>query len=265
MRTICEIGRAKINFTLDVKGKAGDLHELDMLVCSIDLHDVVRVSLSRDGKTRCVMDGVPQNGSNSAVRAAGILSERFGCPGLDISIEKGIPVCGGFGGSSADAAAVIRAAVRLLDLDEKQITPEFLLRAGSDVPAMYRNGLKRVRGKGQIIDFIHADLPYKIGFMSNRRINTRDAFALFDELRLVGGDSTERALEALGRGEDLTGFLSNDLYAPAVRICPGIRDDLEKIKDLGAVAACMTGSGGSVYGLFAGAVPGELRRAEIAE
>lgn len=264
MDTVSEFAPAKLNLTLDIVGESSGFHLLDMLVCSIDTGDTVTLSERKDKNIVCRMNGEIQNGSNSAVRAARLIMGTFKTSGFDIEIQKRIPMAGGLGGSTADGTAVVRAASKLLDINAKKITADWLINLGSDAPCMYANGLKRVRGIGQIIDFIDINLPYKVGYIANNAVDTKAAYALFDKLKIKGGNSTERAVGKMDNNSfDIAEYLSNDLFLPAITLCPEINSDLTKIKNYSPAAYSMSGSGGTVYGLFENTVPSSLLSAAL--
>ena len=96
----------KINLTLDVVGSFGEgYHKLDTVMASIGIFDIVEVNLS--DKICVFMDTRECDESNTAFKVAKICHEQYSIPPLKIEITKGIPFCGGLGGSSADASAVL--------------------------------------------------------------------------------------------------------------------------------------------------------------
>ena len=99
---------AKINLTLDVFEKTNGLHLLDTVIAPVNLSDDVEVNFFEDKEVTCTMDGVLQDETNSAVKAARIMIEEYDLPGADITIQKGIPLSAGLGGSTADGVAVFR-------------------------------------------------------------------------------------------------------------------------------------------------------------
>ena len=163
---IFERAKGKINLTLDITGESGGFHLLDMLVATIDLFDDVKITYRADDKIECVQDGEIADEKNSAYRAAKLMKDTFGTRGFTVEITKRIPLAGGLGGSCADGVAVVRGVEKMLGINHDFITPEFLLKVGSDAPSMYFDGIKRVRGIGDKVDFIDIKLPYKVGFLA---------------------------------------------------------------------------------------------------
>src|SRR3954471_22148139 len=137
------LAQAKVNLSLRVLAKEPDgFHSIETVFLRIALGDDVRVHIRELTRTlRCgVMRDEPEE-KNLAYRAAAAYAEQTGWPhGFEIVIKKRIPICGGLGGGSADAAAVLRI---LNTLAEKPLPWEKLCalatRIGSDVPFLASN------------------------------------------------------------------------------------------------------------------------------
>ena len=261
---IFERAKGKINLTLDITGESGGFHLLDMLVATIDLFDDVKITYRADDKIECVQDGEIADEKNSAYRAAKLMKDTFGIRGFTVEITKRIPLAGGLGGSCADGVAVVRGVEKMLGINHDFITPEFLLKVGSDAPSMYFDGIKRVRGIGDKVDFIDIKLPYKVGFLAENEVDTTACFKMYDDMKLCGGNSTEKLIKEFSKGNaNVTNMLKNDLFLPAVRINPEVKQGYERILKTGADAVSMSGSGGTVFGLFSGDVPDFLVKTEF--
>src|SRR5256885_11116759 len=136
------LAQAKINLSLRVLGKNPDgYHSIETVFLRLELGDDVRLHVREKMRSlRCgVMRDQPQE-ENLAFRAATLFSAETGWPsGFEIVIKKRIPIGGGLGGGSPDAAAVVR---RLNPLSPRPISPEALrdlpARLGSDVPFLAR-------------------------------------------------------------------------------------------------------------------------------
>ena len=261
---IFERAKGKINLTLDITGESGGFHLLDMLVATIDLFDDVKITYRADDKIECVQDGEIADEKNSAYRAAKLMQDTFKTRGFTVEITKRIPLAGGLGGSCADGVAVVRGIEKMLGIKHDFITAEFLLKVGSDAPSMYFDGIKRVRGIGNKVDFIDIKLPYKVGFLAENEVDTTACFKMYDDMKLCGGNSTEQLIKEFSKGNaNVTNMLKNDLFLPAVRINPDVKKAYERILKTGADAVSMSGSGGTVFGLFSGDVPDFLVKTEF--
>ena len=155
---------AKLNLTLDVLRKRPDgYHDLRMIMQSITLADELTLEENGTGELRVHSDlrFLPVGEKNLAAQAALRYWQARGLPprGLDIAIEKRIPVCAGMGGGSSDAAAVLRA---LNQRDGSPFSLEELARigerVGSDVPYCVLGGTALAEGKGEALTPL-PDLP----------------------------------------------------------------------------------------------------------
>lgn len=258
MERVFEYAKAKINLTLDIVGRKGSYHLLDMVVASISLADEVEIFSRNDKKCSCIMDGALVDESNSAIRACKMMQQQFKCNGFDMIITKKIPYSGGLGGSTADGVAVIKGIARILDIPRNKISNEFLIGLGSDAPCMYDDGLKRVRGLGEIVEKLDYLPKYNIGIIGGTGVSTPQCYAKFDEMKLSSSFSTLKILQSLEKGEeDFYKYFSNDLTLPAIALNPEIANAMEAMSKARALKANMSGSGSAVYGLFEGEHPSE--------
>lgn len=150
---------AKVNLTLDILGVKDGYHQLDSLVIALDLYDLITVKKRKDGKIRVFSRGegsesIPEE-KNNAFKAAVAFQSEFSCGGAEISVFKNIPVGAGLGGSSADAAGVLRAMKKLFCIVPSPENERKILAiadgTGSDVRAMYTGGTCRMRGRGETV------------------------------------------------------------------------------------------------------------------
>ena len=258
MQTIRLRANAKLNLALDVTGRREDgYHLMDMVMQSVDLYDLVELSVGGDFPGIRVQTGarfVPSDRRNTAYRAAELLAERagFAPDGISISIKKNIPTRAGLGGGSADAAAVLVGLERLLDLG---IPPRELARigegVGADVPFCVLGGTARVTGIGELVQPID---PLKKGrfviLMPRVGNSTRELFSLLDRGEGLEHPEVEACQRAISRGDlpalgESLGNLFQQVGDPA---------ETRRLRLLllenGALGACLTGSGAAVYGLF---------------
>ncbi len=264
--------RAKINLTLGITGKRDDgYHTVEMVMQSVSLCDNVRVEVSgKPGgiKLSCTREGLPIDSRNLAYRAAEVFYKTAGIPVGEclIHIEKRIPLEAGLAGGSADAAAVLAA---LDSLHGTRLSLDALcgmgLLLGADVPYCIRRGTMLAEGIGDKLTRLPS-LPVcwavlcKPGF----GISTKEAYAAFDQLDGLPMPDTEGVIKALGSG-DLAGVcarLSNQLEAAAFSH-PEIGEIKDVMRKNGALGALMSGSGPTVYGLFAERSTAEEAQAKL--
>ena len=250
---------AKLNVFLRVLGRRGDgYHELESLVLPISLADGVRVRRA-DG-LRVTVKGaerlagaVPAGGLNLALVAAlalGDVCERSG--GAEIEITKRIPVAGGLGGGSADAAATLLA---LNELWGCRLDPATLAdvgaRVGSDVPAMLVGGPVLMRGRGELIAPATVARSWWVIVSFGFGVRSPDAYRWWDEDGASSGPDPEPLLDAAETGdvEVLGPLLFNDLEPPVFARHPEVAEAKARLLEAGALGAVMSGSGSSVAGL----------------
>lgn len=245
---------AKANLSLNITGRRDGLHTLDSVMMSLDCFDTVTVAERGDDNINVRFVGADIGADNTAFKAAHAVKRIIGCNGFDIEVEKGIPVGGGLGGSSADGAAVLRALDLLYRLPERGVDMRAVaLSVGSDVPFMLTGGLARVRGTGEDLFFMENKLAlFAVGLMSDS-VSTAAAYGKFDKLYPSGAfcpTDTDRMCERLLDGDcGALEYCGNALYAPAVALQPDIARNAELLRACGATVN-MTGSGGTVLGYF---------------
>ena len=246
---------AKINLTLDVGAKNGDFHPIDSLVTTVDICDEIAVSRRKDDEIRLIMRGVGETRikqrENNAYKAAVAFKERFKTGGVNIEINKKIPLGGGLGGSSADVAGVLRALSELYGVDEsvKPLADEI----GSDCGYMLTGGTARIGGRGEIVEPLSDDIDaFVVLVFAEDGVSTKDCYALFDEMADAKENRTEKAVAAAENGDftAMCGFVGNDLAAPAAKLNAEVEKNLAALKDLSPSAYSVSGSGSVTFALY---------------
>lgn len=248
---------AKVNLDLRVLGVRPDgYHELRTVFQTIELHDVL-VFRSRRGPfmLRCRAAGVPLDAGNLVWKAAAALWTALGRVGdvsdTTVSIEKKIPVQSGLGGGSADAAAALMALGRLWGGAPLALLREVGTTLGADVPFFLAGGTALGLGRGEEI-YPLVDLPphWIVIIRPPFGVSTAEAYAWYDEDRAAGLREI-RELQLLPvPWPSRAAQMINDLEPPVLRRHPEIGLLKAHLKDAGAVAAAMSGSGSAVFGLF---------------
>lgn len=262
-----EKAKAKLNLALKIKGKSGAYHLLDGVAVTVNLFDRVIVKTRRDKKIILKTRGLPLEKQcdyvpekDNAYKAAKLYCEKCGTSGAEITLYKNIPMSGGMGGSSTDAAAVLRAMERLYKsgADLKDLANAL----GSDTAYLLEGGACRLRGRGEIITPVNIknDIYFSVCFLSSG-VDTGECFNLFDEKFLMPPQNDaaaesadngliDRLISGLESGTPDFSLFENDLYAPAKSILPEIENALESYKSLSPSVALMTGSGSTVFAIF---------------
>lgn len=245
---------AKLNLTLDVVGVNGNYHEIESLVASVNIYDTVSVKKRQDGKITLTMKGRPVDCpiiENNAYKTAKLFIDTFGTTGVDITVEKAIPVAGGLGGSSADIAGVLLALNGLYELNaEIEALANDL---GSDANYMLHGGYAVLKGRGEIVEKSDADRKiYVVLITDDKPVSARNCYKKFDQKKKLYPSITIDAEKSLFTGdlEELLPILKNDLGASASELAPNVKHNLFNLKKAGAVNAIVTGSGPTVCGFF---------------
>lgn len=247
---------AKLNLTLSVTGKEGGYHLIDSLACMTDLCDSVVAKKRNDGRVRVEMHGlgseyIPPE-ENNAVKAAELYTRTFGTGGADITVYKNIPMGGGLGGSSADAAGVMRAMAMLYGAGSESRLKALCDELGSDAGYMFTGGFARIGGRGEKVRALScAAKLYFLLLMPGEGVSTAKCYARYD-LAPVSFARTEEAVRALLSGDirALGKALGNDLYPAASALNPQVAMAVEELSAFSPLGVSMTGSGSGVFALF---------------
>jgi 4-diphosphocytidyl-2-C-methyl-D-erythritol kinase len=246
----------KINLYLAV----GDLlnsgyHELTTLFHAVSLVDEVTVrnadvlSLTITGEGA---EQLPLDERNLAWQAAELMAEHVGrAPDVSISIDKSIPVAGGMGGGSADAAAVLVAINALWELGvARRDLHTLAAKLGSDVPFALHGGTALGTGRGEELATVLARNTFHwVLAFADGGLSTPKVFRELDRLREVGApprlDDPEPVVAALAAGdpEQLAPLLGNELQPAALSMKPALRRVLRAGVEAGALAGIVSGSG----------------------
>lgn len=253
---------AKINLFLDVTGKRTDgYHDLISLMCPVRIHDTVRLSFDDagipDGLTvTCPHPDVPSGPANLAWKAASAFFTETGISGsMAVLIDKQIPVGAGLGGGSSDAAAVITA----LNLHyNKPLSYERLMDIGrgigADVPFFIFGRPAVATGIGEKLSFFPGLPPAAMVIIyPGTPVSTGEVYKRLNLALTKTKKIHTKFIFKSGWEADLPKRLYNALEPAAMQICPEIKSARQALLDCGAAGALMSGSGSSVFGIFADA------------
>lgn len=252
-----ERARAKVNLYLHITGRRADgYHDLDSLAVFPDVGDNLSV-VDADGLGLKVTGpfgpALAGGGDNLVLRAARALLQAAGAThGAALTLEKNLPVASGIGGGSADAAAALRLLDRVwgLGLSARQLAA-IALGLGADVPVCLAGSPARMSGIGEVIGVAPA-LPDCGMVLVNPGVPVATADVFRGRIDAYSDPATlpARWADACALADAL-GSLSNDLEAPALRLCPPIGDALVWLRGRPCCRfARMSGSGATCFGLF---------------
>jgi len=249
---------AKVNLDLRVLGvRADGYHELRTVFQTIELHDTL-VCAEQPGPftLKCRTAGVPLDSSNLIWKAAAALWLALGRGGdirdVVVQIDKKIPVEAGLGGGSADAAAALMALGRLWGGAPITLLREVGGTIGADVPFFLSGGTALGLGRGEEI-YPLVDLPphFVVIVRPPFGVSTAEAYGWYDEDRASGQRDENREFQQLPvPWPTRAAQMINDLEPPVMRRHPEIGAIKQQLRELGATAAAMSGSGSAVFGLF---------------
>jgi 4-diphosphocytidyl-2-C-methyl-D-erythritol kinase len=255
--TLVVRAHAKVNLDLRVLGSRPDgYHELRTVFQTIELHDVL-VCAAHPGPftLKCRTAAVPLDETNLVWLAAAGLWKALGRAGKPrdavITIKKTIPVSAGLGGGSSDAAAALQALAKLWGGAALTLLREVASGIGADVPFFLSGGTALGLGRGEEI-YPLVDLPphWVVVVRPAFGVSTAEAYSWYDDDR-AAGLREPRELQILPvPWPTRAAQMINDLEPPVLRRHPEIADLKSMLKDAGAVAAAMSGSGSAVFGLF---------------
>jgi 4-diphosphocytidyl-2-C-methyl-D-erythritol kinase len=253
---------SKINLGLHVIRKRDDgFHELETVLYPLDLCDALEIIPATDGITEFTSSGnlIPGDiNDNLCVKAWDILNRDYELPPVKIHLHKKIPVGAGLGGGSSDAAFSLKVINELFDLKlSKENLQQYAEQLGSDCSFFLENSPVYATGRGEIMS------PYPISLEGYSLVlvkpgilvNTPDAYAGItskqpeNPLKEILGLSTEK-------WKDL---LINDFEETIFRKFAEPGEIKSRLYEMGAVYACMSGSGSSVFGIFRGKPPEDAK------
>lgn len=268
-----DAARAKINLTLRITGRRADgYHELESLVVFAGIVDTLTLEPAAHTSLDIIgpfAGAIGAAGDNLVLKAFNALATLVpGLKGGRFHLDKHIPVAGGVGGGSADAAAALRLLARHNDLsfdDARLMTAA--LRTGADVPVCFVSRACIMTGVGERLS-PPLQLPELPALLVNPRVgvSTRDVFAA---LAKSGLQKAGRALGGVPRDAGaLDEFLrghGNDLTASAIACAPVIGEVLAMLEGLpGVRLARMSGSGATCFALFATEAEAKAAESQLA-
>ncbi|MEZ6183990.1 MAG: 4-(cytidine 5'-diphospho)-2-C-methyl-D-erythritol kinase [Planctomycetota bacterium] len=272
--TVHERAPAKTNLFLEILGKRPDgYHALDTVFVELSLADALRVEPAPEGTLSLTIEGAPelaQEPDNLVLRAARLLRARRGSPelGAEVTLTKHVPIGGGLGGGSSDAAAALRALNHLWELAAAPAELEALAgELGSDVAFFVRGGVQRGTGRGEVLEPIPPcpALPLVL-LVPPFGCPTPAVY------RALAGSIPERPrrprdlVSALGHGpEAVAAQVFNRLEGAALSAFPALAPLLADLRAApGVLAGWVSGSGSTLIGLCATPPEADVAAAALA-
>lgn len=255
--TVTVSAPAKLNLYLDVVGKRGDgYHNIESVMQSIELCDIVTVTVDTEEKSdrvtiTCTDPSIPCGKDNICVKAVSEFYKYYGDEhyGVDIHIEKNIPVGAGMGGGSADAAAVAVAMNRALNtfLDSEELC-NIAANIGADVPFCVVGKTQYCTETGDMLRQLShiPDCIFVVG-KGSESVSTAEAYKDIDNAEKLMTED----VAAVFCSDDINIIAENcrNIFEQTVKL-PEVNEIKDIIAKSGALCSCMTGSGSAVFGIF---------------
>ena len=261
MDTITLKAHAKINLGLRVLGKRDDgYHEIITIMQRVSLCDSITLEKAESEVVYTGPSLTVNPGDNLCVKAAEGFRKQFGNElGVRINLEKRIPTGSGLGGGSSDAGAVLRGMAALYGIgdDGKPRLEEIGALIGSDVLFFTRNlSAALCRGRGEIISNSQGLTGnwYILLLMPNFSISTGKAYRTLDDCLTFNSGRVKLSVRDFSeyQGGIPTAGMGNDFEHPVFTAHPELEYARDRMIELGAIHAAMTGSGSAIYGVFDG-------------
>lgn len=251
---------AKINLGLEVLRRRNDgFHDINTVFAAVGVFDTITLALRPDREIVMRVEGnreLETGEGNLCVQAARRLRQIAAeeLPGLDITLEKRIPMGAGLGGGSSDAAAVLRGAATLWELpaDEDEMH-RLALGLGSDVPFFLSGAISRASSRGEMLVPLEIDLSGLSILLVNPGIHLPTPWA-YKAVGRAGERPASDLAATIRRGlvhpEILRDELVNDFEKGVFAEYPRLAEIKGSLYAAGAIFALMSGSGSTLFGLF---------------
>ncbi|MEX6587613.1 4-(cytidine 5'-diphospho)-2-C-methyl-D-erythritol kinase [Paraclostridium bifermentans] len=259
MNSIDLKSRAKVNLSIDVLGKREDgYHLVEMIMQTIDLYDKLKITEIEENSILIKSNSldIPLNEDNIMYKAVNLLKNQFNVEkGIEISIEKNIPVAAGMAGGSSNAAAVLVGLNKLwnLGLSENELK-NIGLKLGADVPFCITGGSALAEGIGEELTNIKG-LPEDLNILvckPNIFVSTKEVYQSLNMDKVKRRPKNKELIDALQK-EDVK-FISENMVNVLEEVTSLKYSEIGQIEDImiknKALGSMMSGSGPTVFGLF---------------
>lgn len=251
--------KAKINLSIDVLGKREDgYHLVEMIMQTIDLYDIIKIKEIEIDEINIKSNSsdIPLNENNIVYKAAKVLKDQFNVKnGVEIFIEKNIPVAAGMAGGSSNAAAVLVGLNKLWNLNLSEVRlQEIGLKLGADVPFCISGSAALARGIGEELTYIKGLSKDTVILVCkpNLFVSTKDVYEGLDLQNIKNRPDNEFLIECLKKGD--INLLATNMVNVLETVTSKIHEEIKDIENImlehNALGSMMSGSGPTVFGLF---------------
>ena len=249
---------AKINLGLDVLGRRENgYHDVRMVMQTIYLYDKVTLNKTEEPgiQLKTNLSYLPVDDKNIAYKAAKMLMEEFNIEdGIEIILDKHIPVAAGLAGGSSNAAAVLVGMNRLVQLGlSQQELMDRGVKLGADVPYCVMRGTVLAEGIGEILTPL-TPMPkcFVLVAKPGISVSTKTIYEKLDAKKIEDHPDIDGIIEGLDEGDlnKVAASMGNVLERVTIEDYPIIDEIKNVMKEEGALNAMMSGSGPTVFGIF---------------
>jgi len=249
---------AKVNLGLYIRKKRKDgFHSIESIFQTISLKDLLYFKLrGRKIKITSNNPDLPVDSSNLIYRAAQLFKNKKGGDlGVEIKVDKRIPLSSGLGGGSSNAAVTLLTLNRLLNYPKKlEELMEFAKHLGSDVPFFLKGGTALVSGRGEKIK-LAKDIPTLNFLLATPpfSISTKDAYEWWDnnEKQDLTNEDLSLILQRMQEGKkEILSKLRNSFQGIIMGKYPQLEDIMKKLNRLKPINVMLSGSGPTVFAIF---------------
>ncbi len=263
---------AKVNLHLRVLGRRPDgYHELRTLFASVGVWDEIEARGAPAGRLELTVDptgSAPAGPENLVLRAAAALQQRLPAPrGATLVLRKAIPTAAGLGGGSADAAAALVALAGLWELDDSFAALAPLAAGlGADVPFFLLGGLAWGVGRGDEVSPLPDPPPWWVVLLPGPEpVPTAAVYQALEPSGVDDGTGDAIYRWTVAGGELPLAACRNDLQAVVVAAWPEVGRRLAAIRGTVPLLGLLSGSGGTVFGLYESEAAAERAAQRLAE
>jgi len=258
---------AKINLCLDVlRRKEDGYHEVEMVMTNVDIADVLEIKELEEKKILLKSDNkdLAMDETNLIYKAIVLLQKETGKDfGIELSLEKNIPMEAGMAGGSADAAATLKAVNELFNLNiSKDRLMELGASLGADIPFCIMGGTALASGIGEKLKSLKPLPKMKILIAKpNTGLSTKKVYESLDIENLNKSGFKHRDVKEMvsiiesdkdkkTKIKEIADSLNNILELPSIKLLPFIEDIKKTMMDNNCLGCLMSGSGTAVFGIF---------------
>ncbi len=258
MNTVTMKAYAKINVGLDVLGtRPNGYHDVKMVMQTVDLHDTLKFTLLQEDVIRISTSrsDLECDERNLVYKAIALMKREFGVKkGMEVFLEKNIPMAAGMAGGSTDCAAALKACNQMFELHlSDDALMEYGVKLGADVPYCIMGGTALAEGIGEQLTKL-PDMPdcYILIAKPPVDVSTKEVYCALDSCDAIVHPDIDGMVKAI-KDENLEGVVTrmgNVLEQVTIPMHPAILKITDLMRTAGAKNAMMTGSGPTVFGIY---------------